>query len=485
MLVRLRRLDRLQIADIGPGRAVRRLGAILCRVDLAQLERIDLQLMSQLVEAALRTERRVRRAGRAVGGDLRPVRHDIVADDVDVRDVVHREAAHAGRSDRRAREGPGLQLDDEFGRHQLSVLLGAELDLIDAASGRAAGAEYLLATHHELDRAPGLLRQRQRDRFQINERLAAEPAADLGRDRADIGHVDAEQLGAVGAHHELALARTPDCDLPVGGGRHHAGVRLDIGLVHRLARIAALDRDLGLLPALREIALHEGDPFRDVRRGRRFRIDALRVEIVVQDRRVRLHRVLDIDDVRQHLVLNLDQVDRFVGDPGFGGGHRRDSVAFIKRLVARHAVARQVAEVHRPLADKGFLGRDLRKIRCRDDGLDPRQGQRLLRVDRLDPCVRVRAALDLGPQHSGHCHVGAEIRAPDDLFNPVRTDRPGADDLQRGLIEIRHAICSMTERETPTRWCGRCKLFSDFVISATAGIPGGRPIGSPRIPPRV
>ena len=231
--------------------------------------------------------------------------------------------------------------------------------------------------------------------------------------------------------------------LPVGGDRDDAGMRLDIGLVHRLAGIAALDRDLGFLPALREIALHEGDALGDVRRRARLRIDALRIEVVVQDRRVRPHRVLDVDDVRQYLVLDLDQVERLLGDPRLGRRHRRDGVAFIEHLVARHAVARQVAEIHRPLADKGFLGRDFRKIRRGDDRLDARQGQRLLRIDRLDPGMRVRAALDLGPDHAGHRHVGAEIGAPDDLFDPVRTHRPGADDFQRSLIEIRHALISM------------------------------------------
>ena len=226
-------------------------------------------------------------------------------------------------------------------------------------------------------------------------------------------------------------------------------MRLDIGLVHRLAGVAALDRDLGFLPALGEIALHEGDALGDIRRRGRFRIDALRIEVVVQDRRVLPHRVFDIDDVRQYLVLDLDQVKRLLGDPRFGRRDGRDRVALIEHLVARHAVARQVAEVHRPLADKRFLGRDFRKIRRRDNGLDARQGQRLLRVDRLDPGMRVRAALDLGPDHAGHRHVGAEIGAPDDLFDPVRTHRPCADDFQRGLIEIRHALISINAYPSP------------------------------------
>src|SRR5213080_2024987 len=48
---------------------------------------------------------------------------------------------------------------------------------------------------------------------------AAGPAADLGRHGADIGDVDVEQFGAIGAHHELPLARAPDRALAVIANR--------------------------------------------------------------------------------------------------------------------------------------------------------------------------------------------------------------------------------------------------------------------------
>src|SRR5205807_4626283 len=77
----LGRFGRLLIADIGPGRPVRRLGAFLGGVDLAQAQRFDLQLLRQLVHAALDAVGRVRRAGGTVGRDLRAIRDDVVADD--------------------------------------------------------------------------------------------------------------------------------------------------------------------------------------------------------------------------------------------------------------------------------------------------------------------------------------------------------------------------------------------------------------------
>ena len=313
--------------------------------------------MGQLVEAALDAPGRIRRARRAVGRDLGPVADDVVAGDLGVRDVVHRKRAHAAGPDRRARKGAGLVFQRQLAGGQGAVLFGAELDLDHRTGSRAGAAEHLLAAHHHLDRTPGLFRQRQRHRLQIDQRLAAEPAADLGRDRADVGDVDAEQFGAIGADHELALARTPDRALAVGRHRDDAGMRLDIGLMHRLGRIAALDDDIGVAKPGRDVALGKADLFGDVRRMRRLRVDALGEEIVVQQRRAGLHRLFDVDDVRQHVVFDLDQLAGLLGDRGRGRGDRGDRVAVIEHLVARHAVARQVAEIHRPFADKGFLRR--------------------------------------------------------------------------------------------------------------------------------
>jgi hypothetical protein len=62
----------------------------------------------------------------------------------------------------------------------------------------------------------------------------------------------------------------------------------------------------------------------------------------------------------------------------------------IQHLVARHDVARQVAEVHRAFADERFLVRDVREIRRRHDRLDA--GQRLaFDVSILTRSARARA----------------------------------------------------------------------------------------------
>ncbi len=59
-------------------------------------------------------------------------------------------------------------------------------------------------------------------------------------------------------------------------------MRLDIGLVHRLGRVAPLDRDIGLAEASLDVALGKGDPLGNVRGVGRPGLDALGKEVVVQ-----------------------------------------------------------------------------------------------------------------------------------------------------------------------------------------------------------
>src|SRR5205085_885528 len=94
-----------------------------------------------------------------------------------------------------------------------------------------------------------------RDRFEIDNGLAAEAAADLGGDGADVALRDAREHRGHGADHELALAGAPDRGLAVGRNADEAGMRLDIALVHRACRKSALDDDISLPESLGDIAL--------------------------------------------------------------------------------------------------------------------------------------------------------------------------------------------------------------------------------------
>ncbi len=324
----------------------------------------------------------------------------------------------------------------------MAVPLGAELDVDDRTRGRSGRPEHLLAAHHDLDRPPRFFRQHVGDRLEIDDRLAAEAAADLGRDRADVGDVGADDAGGVAAHHELALARAPDRGLAVGCDRNDTGMRLDIALVHRLCRVAPLDDDVGLAEPGLDVALGKAHHLGDVGGLGRLGVDPRGKDFVVQHRRVGRHRRLDVHHVRQHLVLDLDQVERLLGDRRRNRGDRGHRVTLVKSLADRHAVARQVPQIGRRRADNALIRREVREVGAGRHRLDARQRHRLVGVDRHDPRMGVRAALDLAPQHAGHDHVGAEIGAAGDLVDAVRANGTGADDLEGFFVEETHRAAS-------------------------------------------
>ncbi len=91
-------------------------------------------------------------------------------------------------------------------------------------------------------------------------------------------------------------------------------MRLDISLMDRLGRITPLDDDIGVAEPGVDVALVEGDHLGNVGRMRRLGLDALGEEVVMQQRRIWFHRLFDVDDVGQHVVVDLDQVAGLLGD---------------------------------------------------------------------------------------------------------------------------------------------------------------------------
>ena len=91
-------------------------------------------------------------------------------------------------------------------------------------------------------------------------------------------------------------------------------MRLDVALVHGLGVEGALDHEIGLGEARRDVADRELDPLGDVGGLVRRRLDACGEQVLVQQRRVVRHRLDDVDHVRQRLVLDLDQLERLLGD---------------------------------------------------------------------------------------------------------------------------------------------------------------------------
>src|SRR3954454_4087325 len=88
--------------------------------------------------------------------------------------------------------------------------------------------------------------------------------------------------------------------------------------------------------------------------------------------------------------------------------------------------------------DMRALGRNVGKIGAGNDRLHPGQCPRLFGIDRYDPGMGMRAALDAAPQHTRHCHIGAEIGPARNLVDAVGANWPTADYPKRGLVEIVH-----------------------------------------------
>src|SRR5258707_7322487 len=136
----------------------------------------------------------------------------------------------------------------------------------------------------------------------------------------------------------MALGTDPKLARAVGADAGETCMRLDVALVRRLGLEDALDDVVGLLETRVWVAMAELVPARDVR-GLLWRgLDAFRDHVAVQDRRTWLHRLVDVGNVREDLVLHIDQLERLARNGGAGGGDRRDRVSVIERLLPRHHV---------------------------------------------------------------------------------------------------------------------------------------------------
>ena len=239
----------------------------------------------------------------------------------------------------------------------------------------------------------------------------------------------AEELRRHRAHDEVPLARHPQLRLAVGVGTREAGLRLDVALMHRRGLEVQFHDLISRGKACVDIAHLVLDALGDVRGLGRCGRDAARDHILEQQRRIGLHRLIDVDDVRQHFVIDFDQFQRLGGDGRRGRGDGGDSVSLIEDFLARHDVARHVPEIQGDALGADVIEFLLRKIRRSDHRLDAGQPQRFCGVDRADTRMRMRRAQDYAPQHARQREVGAILGKSRYLGHAVGTNRTGADDF--------------------------------------------------------
>jgi hypothetical protein len=198
--------------------------------------------------------------------------------------------------------------------------------------------------------------------------------------------------------------------------------------------IPVADADVGLHISRRRASQFErafdhhvrfGEAADDVTALHRYRIDDQVVGALVNARRARRERLLHGDGCGELLVLDLDQVERFLGDFFAHRGDGGDTFAPVAHLAVEDVLVfceRHGARLRRAVVQHA------RDALVREDCLHTGIRKRLRRVDALDVRVRDRAALDLRVQHVREGEVTRVERRARNLAGQVGALNARADD---------------------------------------------------------
>ena len=294
------------------------------------------------------------------------------------------------------------------------VLRHADPELDRGLLAPAMGDEGLLPAQHQADRAARLAGEQGGDQLDM-QRLgaAAEPAADMGLDHADVGLLHAQRPGQHQVDVIRHLGRGADDQLAAAGvvfGLGGVGLALDLAdlveLVGFLAhQIGGGEPGNGVAELEIDLALDIAGPF------------------LVQLDRVPGARRLGGEIGRQILVFDLDEIQRALRRRDVDRRHRRHRLAAIA-----HAVAGERVFVHRDRQHAEGVG----AVLAGDHGVDA--WQRLGRgcVDADDPGMRDRAPQDPPGQLVPGDEVGGVERLAGNLFRPVDQRHPDADGAHQG-----------------------------------------------------
>ena len=325
---------------------------------------------------------------------------------------------------------------------------GPDVDLRGAA---ADGLERLLEGQDEPDGPAGRERHEREQRLVLGVLLATERAARVGREHADLGERQADQVGDDALQPVRMLDRAPDRDA-VAVGRGHERVRLDRELGDHRERVGALDDDVRLAHRGVDVAPAVAVLAEDV--GRRVRVVRPEGRVLDERRAVRQRRGEGVDG-RQLLAGDPDERGRLLGRVRSLGGDRRDRLAVVLRLA--DGEDRAVAPL-RPEARHR-----LRQVRGGHDEPDAGHGQGRARVDRPDPGARRIERDELDVEHVVEVEVG-DVRLLAghalDAADPAPATCRHAPSLR---CDARRSA-SMRDPRSPDRWRARAR------IAAAAGL---------------
>ena len=271
---------------------------------------------------------------------------------------------------------------------------GRDLPAHVVVAGERGGHEVFGAVLHPLHRPAGDDGGDHRaDVAGVDADLVAEAAADVRRDHPDLvlgqaGHqrveraVGVRRLGGL-VEGELALDRVVVGDRAAGLQRRRVRPRVDHVLAHH--DLGAVEDRVGGGPVA-------GLPVEDV-------VVGAALEVVPDHRGARVQRLLRVDDRRQDVVVDVDQLDRVAGRVPVLGDDEGDLLALEADLVGGQHGLHVRGQRRRP----GQVER--LQVLAGDDRLDPGVGQRPAGVDGHDPGVRDRRAQQRAVQHPGQRDV--------------------------------------------------------------------------------
>ncbi len=236
-----------------------------------------------------------------------------------------------------------------------------------------------------LDRASEAPRHGDRDRaLAVYLDLRAEATADVRCDHADLRLGDAENELQDETDDVRRLRRRPERDLARGTDLCEHSTRLDRIRDEPRLVVPARDDDVRRVDRGLHVACIELPD-----------VALVRTEVGVHERCVVRERLLDVEDGRERLVLDLHELGRVLRErPGLGDddGH---PVSLIARLVGREWVVRRHLDVlgHRPGARERPLP-VLHQVGTGEGRDHPFCRTRLVEVHAHDPRVRIGAPDD-------------------------------------------------------------------------------------------
>ena len=301
--------------------------------------------------------------------------------------------------------GAGVEDDPDLAREQRAVGRRAGLHPHLAGVAGADHLEILLAAQRHLDRPAGGAGERGGGGLHGLLHLAAEGAAHLRGDAAQLGHRKPERIGDEGLDVEHRLVGRPDGDLAVGIDLGQRRARLHIGVALRLGLVAPLDDRRAALPGRSHVALDDLDDRHRVAVAVGLEdLDVVR-EALVKRGRVRVGRRVGVEHRRQFLVGDVDQPGGLLGGFQIRRRDRGHRLAHIAHLADR---------------ERGLVldeGADLvvADILARDNRRDAVERERGGDVVARDPRMGVGARHDHADQHVGARHVVGVDRLAGDL----------------------------------------------------------------------